>query len=144
MDEVLAGSSLRWYETLAWLEGDADGASTVLRALTARLLDGGRAGPDHVRVEDDPGFLDRAPDAAGLDEAAAAAWFGRLRELLAAAANATSYKNARGGRAPYNLGAARRGARAALGVLSTPSPEMATYLRREARRNAAALQADET
>ena len=93
MDGVLAVTSLRWYDTLAWLEGDK---SAVLSALTEKLLK-------------------PLPSSEVLETATAGAWLERLRLLLADAQNATAFE-ARRGPAPFSLASVRGAARGALGV----------------------------
>ena len=93
MDAVLTVTSLRWYDTLAWLEGDT---SAVLSALTEKLLK-------------------PLPSPDMLEPATAGAWLERLRLLLADAQNATAFE-ARRGPAPFSLSSVRGAARGALGV----------------------------
>ena len=93
MDGVLTVKSLRWYDTLAWLEGDE---SAVLSTLTEK-------------------FLRPLPSSEVLETATAGAWLERLRLLLADAQNATAFE-ARRGPAPFSLSSVRSAARGALGV----------------------------
>ena len=93
MDDVLTVTSLRWYDTLAWLEGDN---SAVLSTLTEKLLK-------------------PLPSSEVLETATAGAWLERLRLLLADSQNATAFE-ARRGPAPFSLSSVRSAARGALGV----------------------------
>ena len=93
MDAVLAVTSLRWYDTIAWLEGDT---SAVLAALTDKLLR-------------------PLPSSEVLETATASAWLERLRLLLADSQNATLFAERRGP-APFSLSSVRGAARGALGV----------------------------
>ena len=100
MDEVLTVKSLRWYDTLAWLEDEPWTTSLgILSALTDKLL---RPLPSND-VND------------VLETATASAWLERLRLLLADAQNATAFE-ARRGPAPFSLASVRSAARGALGV----------------------------
>ncbi len=97
MDHVLTVKSLRWYDTLAWLEDEPWTTSLgILSALTDKLL--------RPLPTDDV-----------LETATAGAWLERLRLLLADAQNATAFE-ARRGPAPFSLSSVRSAARGALGV----------------------------
>uniref|UniRef100_A0A7S4E602 EcxA zinc-binding domain-containing protein n=1 Tax=Pelagomonas calceolata TaxID=35677 RepID=A0A7S4E602_9STRA len=93
MDHVLHVTCLRWYDTLAWLEGDN---SAVLSTLTEKLLK-------------------PLPSSEVLETATASAWLERLRLLLADSQNATAFEERRGP-APFSLSSVRSAARGALGV----------------------------
>ena len=93
MDHVLHATCLRWYDTIAWLEGDE---SAVLSTLTEKLLK-------------------PLPSSEVLETATASAWLERLRLLLADSQNVTAFE-ARRGPAPFSLSSVRSAARGALGV----------------------------
>ena len=100
MDHVLTVKSLRWYDTLAWLEDEPWTTSLgILSALTDKLL---RPLPSND-VND------------VLETATASAWLERLRLLLADSQNATAFE-ARRGPAPFSLSSVRSAALGALGV----------------------------
>ena len=120
MDDVLAVTSLRWYDTIAWLE---EGTPAVLATLTDKLLR-------------------PLPSSNVLETATVSAWLERLRSLLSDAQNVTAFELARGP-APFSLASVRGASRTALGVaVDALGTATAPELRREAAMASRALEAE--